>query len=382
MKVKLLSILFAVLLLTIVISGCFEEKPKTSSYDILVDDDGDADYSKIQDAIDNASNGDTIYVKSGTYNESIMIFKPITLIGENKDTTIIDRYSKTSKYFVKSTIDIYADNITIDGFTINDNSYAIKIYSDYNKISNNVFTDNLDGVALEGANNNIITNNIFRNNSISLKSNACYNYVAYNTIKDSTGGISLTDSYENTIEKNNIIACNNDGISIWTSDKNKIIKNTITDTLHSGIVLQDSNNNLISKNSIKDNNQGIVLLESSYNTLKLNLLSDNEHGLTIHSVSSAYDNGSISYSENNTIYQNNFENTIANCLDGSTDLKNNSNVFYNESIKTGNYWDDYIGIHLENIEVEDKVYYIYPNSYIKEEATNKDKYPSITPFDI
>ncbi|MFE3846275.1 hypothetical protein ACFL1L_05415, partial [Thermoplasmatota archaeon] len=33
---------------------------------IYVDDDGDADYTRIQDAIDNASDGYTIFVYNGT----------------------------------------------------------------------------------------------------------------------------------------------------------------------------------------------------------------------------------------------------------------------------------------------------------------------------
>ena len=37
---------------------------------IYVDDDGGADYTKIQDAIDNASDGDTIFVYEGLYFEN------------------------------------------------------------------------------------------------------------------------------------------------------------------------------------------------------------------------------------------------------------------------------------------------------------------------
>jgi len=44
----------------------------------------------IQDLIDNASDGDTIYIPSGIYYENIIINKAINLIGEDKDTTIID----------------------------------------------------------------------------------------------------------------------------------------------------------------------------------------------------------------------------------------------------------------------------------------------------
>jgi hypothetical protein len=68
-------------------------------------------YGKIQDAINNASDGDTIEVWDDTYIENIIINKSIYLIGMHKETTII----KTELF---NTISITADNISISGFTI------------------------------------------------------------------------------------------------------------------------------------------------------------------------------------------------------------------------------------------------------------------------
>ena len=47
-------------------------------------------YTKIQDAINNASDGDTIFVKAGTYYENIVVNKRVSLVGENRSTAIID----------------------------------------------------------------------------------------------------------------------------------------------------------------------------------------------------------------------------------------------------------------------------------------------------
>jgi len=65
----------------------------SSGKTIYVDDDGGADYTRIQDAIDNATEGDTVYVFNGTYYENIVVNKTINLIGEDRspwNASVID----------------------------------------------------------------------------------------------------------------------------------------------------------------------------------------------------------------------------------------------------------------------------------------------------
>ena len=47
------------------------------------------DYATIGWAVGNATAGDTVYVRSGTYNESVSVDKPLSLIGEDMSNTII-----------------------------------------------------------------------------------------------------------------------------------------------------------------------------------------------------------------------------------------------------------------------------------------------------
>ena len=75
-----------------------------------VDDDGGADFTKIQDAVDAASDGDTIIVYNGTYYENVNINKQLTL--EGVDMPIVNAG------WSGSAIAVGADGCTVDGFYV------------------------------------------------------------------------------------------------------------------------------------------------------------------------------------------------------------------------------------------------------------------------
>ncbi|EMR74702.1 hypothetical protein MBGDF03_01101 [Thermoplasmatales archaeon SCGC AB-540-F20] len=57
---------------------------------LYVGGSGSNNYTKIQDAINDSVDGDTVFVYNGTYYEFVEINKQITLQGENKYNTIVD----------------------------------------------------------------------------------------------------------------------------------------------------------------------------------------------------------------------------------------------------------------------------------------------------
>lgn len=82
--------------LSVLVAGTKNVAPKNYYPIKIVSHDGSSQYSKIQDAVDDANDGDIIYIKSGWYNEAVVITKQITLLGQDKHSTVL--YNTTGEY--------------------------------------------------------------------------------------------------------------------------------------------------------------------------------------------------------------------------------------------------------------------------------------------
>lgn len=123
---------------------------------IYVDALGGRDFTSIQAAINSNStnDGDTVFVYSGIYDESLNVYKSIRLIGEDRYSTVINADSEA--------ITINSDGVTIEGFTINSNEYGIYINTrSGNLINSNEILSCSIGIFISGATEN---NVIFQNN--------------------------------------------------------------------------------------------------------------------------------------------------------------------------------------------------------------------------
>ena len=69
--------------------GVTDEGGVEAATTIIVDINGDGDYTSIQSAVNSASAGDTIRVYDGTYNENVTIDKTISLIGNGTTKTSV-----------------------------------------------------------------------------------------------------------------------------------------------------------------------------------------------------------------------------------------------------------------------------------------------------
>ena len=101
---------------------------------LYVGGSGSNNYSKIQDAIDNASNGDTVFVfnDSSPYYENVIVDKSINLIGEDKYTTVVDGS------MITDVVEVVTDGVNLTGFLIKNGTNGIQTLSKNNTINSNL----------------------------------------------------------------------------------------------------------------------------------------------------------------------------------------------------------------------------------------------------
>jgi parallel beta-helix repeat protein len=174
-------------------------------------------FTSIQAAIDDpdTKDGHTISVDAGIYTEPVVITKQLKLIGQNKDTTIIDGSSR------RNSIQVTADNVEISGFTIKNGDYGVYLESSNCRVIDNYITSiDFDGIFLSNSVNNTIANN-----SIS---------------KVKRRGIRLSSSSNNRIQDNDLSE-NDEGIVLFASQDNIIYHNNFIDNRNQAKDNRDTN---------------------------------------------------------------------------------------------------------------------------------------------
>jgi parallel beta-helix repeat protein len=204
-------------------------KMTTESDWFYVGGSGLENYTRIQDAIDDASGGDTVFVYSGVYNESILINKSITVLGEDRETTIIVGSNEseivhiddTSAVFKRFTVESQ-ENKFINGIYISD-SWAVHIKettvrscefgilitsSESLTISNNTVQNCSSGIICVIVGNVTISGNIIDGNGegsgIEIQAAMFKNYIRRNSITNNTVGINLVFTLFTIIQENNL----------------------------------------------------------------------------------------------------------------------------------------------------------------------------------
>jgi parallel beta-helix repeat protein len=308
--------------------------PKT----IIVPDD----YPSITAAIGNATAGDTIFVKKGTYegpkDQTLVIDKSVSLVGEDAIGTIINLHPAYKEWWILTQQFFnYSDAIIIDANDVT--------------LSNFTILPSPGGdVSATGDRIHIKDNTIGNSAATSLSVSGSYNVISGN----------LVSYYIHLDNVNSTKVINNTCFSLRLG-----FNGICSDSIISG--------NTVDGNKIRGPGYYGIHIKASTNNIFYNNYFSNLHGYgegdEMAGWGVGFDYGCIA--ENNTFYHNVF-------------IDNNYNVAFDENVtlignlwdngKEGNYWDDYNGTDNNRDGIGDAPYIINGN--------NIDHYPLIAPYDI
>ena len=332
----------------------------------------------IQAAVNNATDGDWIYVYNGSYTESIYINKQLTLVGEGRDVVTVTAPLEYSNIFY-----VNRDYVNISGFTVTGaTGFGRGIYLyyvDHCNISDNNASGNYYGVCLHSSKNNTVRNNTVGSNmrtGIFLGSSSCYNDLYNNTIYNNSNGFWLyaPSCDHNRIHDNRIFdhigdhgiitSQNRHAIRLYDASYNQVYNNTVYSNHKSITLWSISNYNDVFGNNVTNNTQGISLAGytdniTSYNSIRDNLLDSNTYDGIKVEMSSSFNNV-----YNNTLHANGragihlegyatdnmaYNNTINSSGKYGIEVSwtNNSNI-YNNRISNSSEWDIYVYQHSHN----------------------------------
>lgn len=193
------------------------------------------EYPTIQDALDAADPGDTLYITKGTYNEHVTVDTPnITFIGEGKESTVVNG-SGGDTFLLK------AENISIKGFTLTRGFSGVQTspWTSGHEISDCIITDNDFGIRGHYDVHNVtISNNIISSNKF----------------------VGIEMCFHNSLIKDNNISKNGKGEFMEASAGIEIVEGVYYATI-------SSNNNTITGNTIEGNFNGILPVRYSEGNL-------------------------------------------------------------------------------------------------------------------
>ena len=378
-------------------------------------------YETIQEAIDanETLNGHTIFVETGMYYEHIIVSKSLSLVGENRSTTIIDGNQTTSIIIL-----VKNNNVKITGFTVqNGQSTGISTFSDFSghNISYNYVTNMHTAMWLTSNNTIVVANTVFNNYwGIFLIASNCtllgnhmsgntYNFVVYgsydseydhlvditNTVDtkpiyylknisdtvygaQTNAGLFVLYKCNNITIKDLALTGNRWGVLLWNSTFCRI-ENVTASSNTIGIRLFHSDNSTVfGCTTVSNRDAGISVIYSMKNIISGNNVSSNEHTGIFFGNSS-----------DNTVFGNNLanndkgfwlaENSFPNKFYHNNLINNSRQVDFYDSYPNswgndieGNYWSNYSGVDSDHDGIGDTPYLL--------DANNTDHFPLMGEF--
>jgi parallel beta-helix repeat protein len=362
-----------------------EAKPLRDGNTWYVGGTGPGNYTRIQDAIDNASNNDAVFIYRGNYEENLRINNPLTLIGENKNDTQISGGGLSSD----GIIEIKASYVSIINLTIGDDYYRSSISAPYVSGFQNIrikvcnIIKSNDGIEGSNLKNCVITNchimgisatGIQFSNISNLTIESCK---ILNELSSSEwNGISISNGWDGCIDEIIINNCEiinwNGGILILDQFDNVTISNNyITEIERVGLQLSGSSIDNVSKNLMVVNN---VLHIKEYDNISTT-------GIYLRNCKG------FRFEQNEIKNSNLIGLFLQRCIIGevinNNFINNSKDAFFTNMANVhwdNNYWDDCIGIKIPILGFLPKIIFGRLNTYFLRFVF--DLHPAQAPYDI
>ncbi|WP_428910220.1 right-handed parallel beta-helix repeat-containing protein [Niallia sp. Krafla_26] len=215
----------------------------------------EATTNSLQSKIDGANPGATIEIQEGEYEETLLISKPLTLVGKGD---VLLRSCDVQPLLAISGESVTVKNINLEHCGENNEDTAIYVSG-----SNHV----LDGLRIETKRFGI---RLDEANGITIKDSEIVG-------RRKGNGVDLWRSNRNQLENLNISNVS-DGIYLEQSNENLLRNNTIQMSRY-GMHLMFSNDNLLSENTSQSNVTGTMVMESKRTSIHDNRFYSNKNNV-------------------------------------------------------------------------------------------------------
>ncbi|MDX2250645.1 MAG: right-handed parallel beta-helix repeat-containing protein [Nitrospira sp.] len=243
--------------------GCevaLAENSATAPRTITVALDGSGDFSSIQEAVDSAKKGETVFLKPGNYPQDLTIHSKegIKLVGAGVDqVTLLGHRDRVGVLHVGKW-PYGATDIEISGLTVNEHGgHAVGIFNGkritlrHLRVKGMLFGQQVQDVRIE---------NCFIGGS-------------------ETTGVQFADTQAVLI--GNVIHDNDHGVNVAGKSEVRLERNVITRNLYEAVVIGDGGKAVLISNTLVNNGGGAAFLGSSHNEVSGNIVSFNAIGFVI-----------------------------------------------------------------------------------------------------
>jgi parallel beta-helix repeat protein len=326
MRNEVTTLLIVLLLVVVGFFGFITLKPEivSAATTLYVGGPGPGNYSEIQLAIDDAKDGDTVFVYGGIYYENVIVNKIINLTGEGSDTTTIHGGGVGDVVYVNADwVNITGFNLTGSGSEYGYSGIKVNNVTQCKVYNNKMILNQRNGIYLSPLSNN----NTILGNNISLNGEF---------------GILVRSSSNNIIKRNNISSNPRAGIDLVRSIGNNVIENNIINNGINvdGVSLQHYNSHYIPTNNIVNNKPVYYYKNASNinidgipvgNIILANCTRINLSNLQIYNTDAAV---TIAYSSEIKVFNSNISNNLWNIfIESSSKLNITNNTIMNSKIR-------------------------------------------------